>query len=323
MEARNSELPPQPPGAVNALIRGFNAVTNNISVILFPIVLDVFLWLGPRLRMKDLLESAFQFIKEMQQPSEQMASFSQFADEIAKGFSLFSNLRTYPLGIFSLMVANLSATSPLGARINLDISNWFIALAINLLLVFIGCLIGSLYFYFVSRAALKPEKGPGLPRALFHSVLLAIIWQFVFIGIAPFVLILLALPNTFIGILLFLLLAWPITWIALMIFFSTHPVFTQSKNAFTSVFQNFRVLRYGMPPMGWFALMAVVISHGMDLLWLLPSAESWMTLLGIFGHAFISTGLLSASFIFYRDLSAWVDDALAWVKSHQITSARV
>jgi len=74
--------------------------------------------------------------------------------------------------------------------------------------------------------------------------------------------------------------------------------------------------------MGWFALIAIVISQGMDLIWLIPSADNWMALVGIFGHAFISTGLLAASFIFYRDMSTWVDEALAWVKTHQITSAQ-
>jgi hypothetical protein len=31
-----------------------------------------------------------------------------------------------------------------------------------------------------------------------------------------------------------------------------------------------------------------------------------MTLIGIGGHAFITTGLLAASFIYYRDMSAWL-----------------
>jgi hypothetical protein len=108
----------------------------------------------------------------------------------------------------------------------------------------------------------------------------------------------------------------------LMVFFSTHGVFIRSKNAFTTLAQNFRVLRHALPPLGWFALVSIVISQGMDLIWLMPSADTWMALVGILGHAFISTGLLAASFIFYRDLTTWVDEALAWLKTHQITSAR-
>jgi hypothetical protein len=54
MQAQNSELPPKPPGAVNALVNGFNAITGNLAVILFPVALDVFLWLGPRLKVDTL-----------------------------------------------------------------------------------------------------------------------------------------------------------------------------------------------------------------------------------------------------------------------------
>ena len=66
MEARNPELPPRPPGAVNALVRGFNALTGNISVIFFPVALDVFLWLGPRLKMERIFTSTFEQMLKLQ-----------------------------------------------------------------------------------------------------------------------------------------------------------------------------------------------------------------------------------------------------------------
>ncbi len=327
MEARNSELPPRPPGAVNALISGFNALTANVSVILFPVALDVFLWLGPRLKVEHLFAAALQDIIEFQGdlPLLFPATASADMEKFWNGFNLFSRLRTYPLGVFSLMMDNTADHSPLGERLDWDLPNWFALILAFLLLTCIGLLLGSLYFYFVSRVALRPQKGPGLLRATFHSLLLWGTWTFILLIVSPFLQIaaLFLVNNPTVALLLFLLLAWPVTWMCLMMFFSTHAVFTQSKNAFDSLLQNFRVLRYGMPPMGWFVLMAVIISHGMDLLWLVPPAESWMALVGIFGHAFISTGLLAASFIFYRDLSTWVEEALQWLKAHQITSAQV
>jgi hypothetical protein len=33
-----------------------------------------------------------------------------------------------------------------------------------------------------------------------------------------------------------------------------------------------------------------------------------MLLVGIFGHAFISTTLLAASFVYYRDMSDWLQN---------------
>jgi hypothetical protein len=47
-----------------------------------------------------------------------------------------------------------------------------------------------------------------------------------------------------------------------------------------------------------------------------------MTLVGILGHAFVSTSLLAASFIFYQDMQTWIEAALQWMKTNQITSAR-
>jgi hypothetical protein len=51
------------------------------------------------------------------------------------------------------------------------------------------------------------------------------------------------------------------------------------------------------------------------VLWRIPPADSWLTLLGIFGNAFVSTALLAASFIYYRDLNVWVDTVFQWVQN--------
>jgi hypothetical protein len=60
----------------------------------------------------------------------------------------------------------------------------------------------------------------------------------------------------------------------------------------------------------------------MDLLWLIPPATSWMTVVGICGHAFVSTSLLAASFIYYHDLNTWIESALQWLKTQKTSSAR-
>jgi len=328
MEVSNSELPPRPPSAFNALINGFNAITGNVSVILFPVALDMFLWLGPRLKVENLFLSTLQELARLQGTTPAMLFPSVITpaemEKSLSGFNFFSNLRTYPLGVFSLMMSNISDRSPLGARFGWEIQNWFVLLVGFLFLTCIGLLSGSLYFYLVSRVALKPENGPGPMRTIFHSLLLWGPWTLILLMMYPFLQLafFFLANNPIVAVLFFLFLAWPVTWLGLMVFFSAHGVFVQAKNALDSVAQIFRILRYGMPPMGWFALMAVIISSGMDLIWSVPSTESWMMLVGIFGHAFIATGLLSASFIFYRDLSSWVDKALEWVKTHQITSAR-
>lgn len=329
IETKNAEFPPKPPGAINALLNGFNAIASNIIVILFPAALDVFLWLGPRLKAYALFLPIIQEIMDFPQ-QDAVPPFGITPDGITKiskfwaDFNFFSLLRTYPLGVFSLMPGNRSGASPLGARIDWEIPNVLVLISASFLLVCAGLFLGSLYFYFVSRVALKPKNGPNIFRATFHSLIVWVALTITTCFVAMPVLILGAflLNNEIVTLLLFLLLAWPATWLGLMVFFSTHGVFILSKNAFSTITHNFRILRYGMPPMGWFALIAIIISQGMDLIWLNPTTDTWMALVGILGHAFISTGLLAASFIFYRDMNNWVDEALAWVKTHQITSAR-
>ena len=82
------------------------------------------------------------------------------------------------------------------------------------------------------------------------------------------------------------------------------------------------MLRYGLPPLGWFAMLAIVINQGMDLLWRVAPTESWMMCIGIMGHAFISTSLLAASFIYYPDLNTWIESAQQWLKKQNTSSAR-
>lgn len=338
MEVRDSELPPQPPGVVNALVSGFNAVASNVSVIFFPVVLDIFLWLGPHLKVDQLFEP---YIKQM--PAVQPGTGSTPPLDLTqfwRGFNLFSFVRTFPIGVFSLLssirlfsveLENLlknavTGMTPFGPRLDVEVDNILVVFILIAGLMMVGSLFGSLYFYAVARIALRPEKPVSLVWALFNGLLLNGSWVFLMLVLGfPFLLMLglLAMLSPTLALIMQLLVFIVAIWLAMPIFFSAHGVFAGSQNAFISTWNSFRLMRFGLPPLGWFALMAVIINQGMDLLWSIPPAESWMTLVGIFGHAFISTALLAASFIFYRDLNSWVEAALQWLKTHQVRSARI
>jgi hypothetical protein len=338
MQVRDSELPPQPPGVVNALLSGFNAVAANVSVIFFPVALDVFLWLGPRLKIYRLFEP---YLPQMfPVPSGMESSIPIDPAQIWRGFNLFSFLHTFPIGVFSLLssirpfsvdiktlMKNAAVSmTPFGARLDVEVENILVVFLLIAGLVMTGWLLGSLYFYAVARIALHTEKPPSLVRALVHGLALNGFWSFVLLAFGfPLLLVLalLAMLGPTLAVIAQLLVFVLVIWLAVPIFFSAHGIFAGAQNAFVSIWNSFRMMRFGLPPLGWFALVAVIINQGMDLLWSIPPSESWMTLVGIFGHAFISTGLLAASFIFYRDLSSWVEAALQWLKTHQVTSARI
>ena len=59
MEMDKIETLPPPPGVVGSLRAGFDAIASNLTVILLPLVLDLFLWLGPRLHIDRLFQPIF------------------------------------------------------------------------------------------------------------------------------------------------------------------------------------------------------------------------------------------------------------------------
>ena len=64
--------------------------------------------------------------------------------------------------------------------------------------------------------------------------------------------------------------------------------------------------RFTLPSSALFILSALLISQGLVFLWRVPPADSWLTMVGIAGHAFITTALLAASFIYFRNVNSWL-----------------
>ena len=94
--------------------------------------------------------------------------------------------------------------------------------------------------------------------------------------------------------------AWPPT------FFSAHGIFISKMDAMRSILNSLRMVRFTLPNTGLFLLVFVVINIGLNFLWSSSPPNSWLMLVGIAGHAFVSTALLAASFIYYRDINAWL-----------------
>ena len=101
------------------------------------------------------------------------------------------------------------------------------------------------------------------------------------------------------------------------VFFSPHGIFTYKQNAFASILQSLRMARFTLPTSGLFLMSSLLISEGLGYLWRIPPSESWLTLVGIIGHAFITTSLLAASFIYYRDINLWLQAVIEQLKKRQ------
>jgi hypothetical protein len=99
-------------------------------------------------------------------------------------------------------------------------------------------------------------------------------------------------------------------WVIVPIFFLPHGVFVFHQNVFRAIASSFNLARFTLPNSSMFVLTVFLLAYGLNFLWSIPAEDSWLTLVGILGHSFVTTALLAGSFIYYRDMSVWVKTVL-------------
>ena len=120
-----------------------------------------------------------------------------------------------------------------------------------------------------------------------------------------------------------ILLALLALWLILPVFFSPHGIFAGRQDAFSAIRNSLKMIRYTLPTSGLFLMGFILIGQGLDFLWRTPLEISWWTLVGITGHAFISTALLAASFVYYHDVNAWLTAILEQIKGQKPAPVKI
>ena len=310
------EALPPPPGVFGALKAGFDLTSNRMMLILLPLALDLFLWLAPRLSGANLfgalLRDWMEFSGNAGYPVQNAPALTERVETLGL-VNVLTWLRTFPVGIPSLlsgiMPGSLPLQTPLGAQgviqipSVLQMSGWII------LLTALGWVGGGLYFRAVSNIVLGGQEAISPMRAIIQTSILSLVWWIgMMLVLFPTlsVLSLLALINpilangaAFVAVLLSF-------WLIVPLFFMPHGIFVRKQNAFHSMFSSLNMSRFTLPTSSLFVFSVIILSTGLNYLWSVPSNDSWMMLVGIAGHAFITTALLAASFIYYRDMTDWL-----------------
>lgn len=312
-----------PPRLISTITEGFNIVANRIYLILFPLIFDIILWLGPHLRVKTLVQPFIQNVladmPEMATNPDlmEMSKWSkQLWDVLLSHFNLVSLIRVFPIGIPSLMSGLSPIETPLGSANMFEVTNAFQALLIWLCFSAIGLVLGCLYFDAISRATGKTKDGFSLTYSL-NAVVQVFIFSiaciaafFIFFFPTMLVVTLLSLISASLGQIVLLLIFLILIWFLMPLIFSPHGIFVDHQSIGRSITTSVRLVRNFLPGTGLFILTAILLYQGLNLLWGNAPDSSWLTILGIFGHAFISTGLIAASFVYYRQGLIWMESKL-------------
>ncbi len=316
----------RPPQLTQSLVSGFNTVANNIWLIIFPVVLDLLLWFGPHLHLQKLLQPGLDGVLQLMQrtSSPEMRPAVDNLENVWKLFleeyNLFSVLSTFPVGVPSLMATQKPIETPLGMPDQVDVASYGQMVLGWLALSLLGLLLGSIYFAWVAKSTGTPSEEPDCGATLAGGRMPSlrpgvIVWQMaqalllVIILVAVFVIMMvpsiflssvLALVSPILAQFTLIIIMLSVMWFLIPLVFSPHGIFLCGQSAFNALFTSRRVVGYSFPTTMLFLAAAFVLLQGLGALWLTPPANSWMALVGILGHAFITTGLLAASFFFYR-----------------------
>jgi len=316
-----------PPRLIPTLLEGFNTVANHIGLILFPLGLDLLIWFGPQLKLEKLLTpiytQAFQALIAYNNPEmQQLLDTSQSEIGIILGrVNLTSSLSTFPIGIPSLLANQGISRTPLGGPTIFEMPSIGLIVLITMLFIIIGLMLGSLYLSAIAYSTSKKTekinfqmivkklvKGSGL------SILLVILLLVLLVPVL-FIISLFSLISPVLSQIILLISTFILIWLLIPLIFSPHGIFAKDMGILQSILHSIKVVRAYLPGTGMFLLAAILIAQGLDILWIAAPTDSWLTLIGITGHAFIYTALIAASFIYYQKGCEWSQELLDKIKN--------
>lgn len=334
----------KPIGVLSSIVAGFDQVAAKPQLILPILLLDLFLWFGPHISIAPLIPQDLALVDastdEIVRTYEATLSF----EEISEGINVFSGLSVFPLGlpfnllvglgslspgVPSLMASRFPTETPIGKPPVVTIENAGIALLIWVACLVVGIFLGiTLHRKVASQVVKDTEFGSawitwgrslilGL-GALIVALLFAIITSLL-IAFSGFVFG--GNIGEILGITLMISYLSVSTWIAIYLFFSIHGIVLKGFGLVRSMLESVFFVR-----MNFISTVLFLFSVcGVTLLfrryvWSLPQNESWLTILAVFGHAFLAATFLAASYIFYQERREWLVAFMA-SSANGITSA--
>ncbi len=307
-----------PPKLINAFIAGFNTVASHVYLLLLPIAFDLVLWFGPRLRLQGLLgpvvDDTTRYLLEMNSAdlANRLTSVGQIYSEVLKRFNLISMMRTIPIGVPSLLASQSPLETPFGPAQVIEIKSMLAAGVLMAIILLIGFVLGCLYFNLLARTTVEGKAAFDFSKFLGQiglTLLLTfgLIVLLVVLSIPGLLLMsVFAVINPGLADIAMIVIFFILLWLLVPLIFTPHGIYSGQRNLLVSIVTSVRLVRFFLPGTGIFLLFAILISQGLDILWRMPPATSWMTAVGIFGHAFIYTSLFAASFVYFRGGMGWM-----------------
>lgn len=225
-------------------------------------------------------------------------------EALGQQFNLFSLLSAGLLGVPSLM-----ANAGLSSRV-VEVQSWLALIGLTPILMLMGLAIGSLYLILIAQGMWgEPLNGQALLRQAgavwLRVVALGLLLLFFSVSLVvplTFLIGLLAVVSSGIASFLMGLIYVIVIWLGLYLYFTVDAIVINRIGPIRAIWNSVNVIvRNFWSALGLIILIAI-LSLGLPLVWLrLSQVHPIATIISIIGHAFIGSGLVAASLLFYRD----------------------
>lgn len=298
------------PGVFATISAGLDLTAHHLWLLLIPLVLDLFFWLGPRLRFETLIAGLLDMLPAEAEGLDQITQLASIASQT----NLFTTLSVQLIGVPVYLAGLAPPETPL-VPTTIEIGSWSSWVGLLIIFTVIGLLLTAVYYTLIAFCLVGDDEEHVAQTTAGHWAKRALVSWVRLLGLAllfAIITMILYAPVVVIGSILFLInpslgsLAvmgglFLVTWVIVILSMAPFGIVLNGRPLLRAVGESVRLVQKNFSTVIYLLFTIFLIGTLLD--WLLVTVEngSWFTLINIAGHAFVSTAVVAALFIFYRD----------------------
>ncbi len=311
----------QPPGVIDTLSAGYAVVNRRLWVLLVPILVDVFLWLGPQVSFSPLVDPVLTQASELVRqaaasarggpPSAGLGIEVEGQRQLLMTYTTETNVLALIATRGPLALPSVAALLG-GAGGFSFVGGWSEGAALLVVALALGLALGGLFRGWIAQGV---RDGRGAPASVVARVprdvgrvlglVAALLGVAVLLGLPVLVVLgfatLLAPAVAVLGV---LLVSFAVLFAEVHLFFALDAIFISGVGPLQAIQRSVAVVRRSALSTLGLILLTWLILAGMDRVWEVLAGvvrPPFGVALGILGNAYVASGLVAASMVFYKE----------------------
>lgn len=305
-------------GVIDSISEGLLLVRRRPLLMVVPAVVDLALWLAPQFSIEPMAASVAAGLQASAaaagpQAADSVQAVQQMVLQFGEQANLLGLISSGFLGVPSLVAAGMpEGIANLGGRVS--VGSPFLALGLALPLAILGLLVAAVYLSAVAVSVRGEALGSAVViaragKAWLRLIVLAVAALVAFFALVMPVTVFVSLVSllsptiaAFLTSLVGLMGLWLGLWVLFYLFFVVDAMMLHEVGLQRAIINSIIVVRSSFWSAIGFIVLINVLAAGLSVVW------RWLALIApgglavaIAGNSFVGSGLIAASFIFYKN----------------------